>query len=363
MMSRSSRAPVVAVASPGGEDGSGEIMLFGVRVKVDPMRKSVSMNNLSEYALPNELTNSTAVDVSAAAAGYASADDVVHHQSTASRERKRGVPWTEEEHKLFLLGLQKVGKGDWRGISRNFVKTRTPTQVASHAQKYFLRRSNLNRRRRRSSLFDITTDSVTAIPMEEEHVYEDNVTRQSPETHNSGVFQVAPYPGSVGPVLFPKHENLSGNQTFEFGGQVNNASSMFADSVSPAPSTAVNNNKRLKMDDSLLSLNLSLSSSHHDELSSRHSVYQGARNFSIGDSTISVRGTDACLLWFVADGSKSDKLYQYPLFVDDDMSFTALHVGAFALSLYGFVKPVGIVWCIASMDYSVTDSHFNNNNE
>ncbi|MFS7940571.1 putative transcription factor MYB-HB-like family [Helianthus anomalus] len=39
------------------------------------------------------------------------------------------IPWTEEEHKLFLLGLQKVGKGDWRGISRNFVKTRTPTQV------------------------------------------------------------------------------------------------------------------------------------------------------------------------------------------------------------------------------------------
>ncbi|KAG8369869.1 hypothetical protein BUALT_Bualt10G0097700 [Buddleja alternifolia] len=70
-----------------------------------------------------------------------------------------GVPWSEDEHRLFLLGLQKVGKGDWRGISRNFVKTRTPTQVASHAQKYFLRRNNHNRRRRRSSLFDITTDA------------------------------------------------------------------------------------------------------------------------------------------------------------------------------------------------------------
>ncbi|KAK3416298.1 hypothetical protein EUGRSUZ_H01753, partial [Eucalyptus grandis] len=71
------------------------------------------------------------------------------------------VPWTEEEHGLFLLGLQKGAKGDWRGISRNFVKTRTPVQVASHAQKYFIQLSNQNGRRWRSSLFDITTDSET----------------------------------------------------------------------------------------------------------------------------------------------------------------------------------------------------------
>lgn len=56
---------------------------------------------------------------------------------------------------MFLLGLQKLGKGDWRGISRSYVKTRTPTQVASHAQKYFIRLSNVSRRKRRSSLFDI----------------------------------------------------------------------------------------------------------------------------------------------------------------------------------------------------------------
>ncbi|TKY73445.1 Transcription factor MYB1R1 [Spatholobus suberectus] len=138
---------------------SGEIMLFGVRVVVDSMRKSVSMNNLSQYELPRDAAN--AKD-DAVAAGYASADDAapINSGKNRERERKRGIPWTEEEHKLFLVGLQKVGKGDWRGISRNYVKTRTPTQVASHAQKYFLRRSNLNRRRRRSSLFDITTDSV-----------------------------------------------------------------------------------------------------------------------------------------------------------------------------------------------------------
>ncbi|CAN4096463.1 unnamed protein product [Withania somnifera] len=72
-------------------------------------------------------------------------------------ERKKGVPWTEEEHRKFLIGLEKLGKGDWRGISRKFVTTRTPTQVASHAQKYFLRQSSLNNnnKKRRSSLFDM----------------------------------------------------------------------------------------------------------------------------------------------------------------------------------------------------------------
>jgi SHAQKYF class myb-like DNA-binding protein len=74
-----------------------------------------------------------------------------------------GVPWTEEEHRRFLLGLQKLGKGDWRGISRNFVVSRTPTQVASHAQKYFIRQSNMSRRKRRSSLFDMVPDEVTCL--------------------------------------------------------------------------------------------------------------------------------------------------------------------------------------------------------
>jgi SHAQKYF class myb-like DNA-binding protein len=74
-----------------------------------------------------------------------------------------GVPWTEEEHRMFLLGLQKLGKGDWRGIARNYVISRSPTQVASHAQKYFIRQSNVSRRKRRSSLFDIVADEVSTM--------------------------------------------------------------------------------------------------------------------------------------------------------------------------------------------------------
>uniref|UniRef100_A0A0D9ZJ47 HTH myb-type domain-containing protein n=1 Tax=Oryza glumipatula TaxID=40148 RepID=A0A0D9ZJ47_9ORYZ len=131
--------------------------------------------------------------------------------SKAEQERRKGIPWTEEEHRyvytrdsgnqdeqllfvfflgtqlaplldllrdasesmavmscdcdwivrrLFLLGLDKFGKGDLQSISRNFVISRTPTQVASHAQKYFIRLNSMNRDRRRSSIHDIT--SVTA---------------------------------------------------------------------------------------------------------------------------------------------------------------------------------------------------------
>ncbi|XP_058109261.1 transcription factor DIVARICATA [Magnolia sinica] len=77
------------------------------------------------------------------------------------QERKKGVPWTEDEHRRFLIGLKKYGKGDWRNISRNLVITRTPTQVASHAQKYFIRQCSGGKDKRRSSIHDITTVNLS----------------------------------------------------------------------------------------------------------------------------------------------------------------------------------------------------------
>ncbi|XVE62018.1 hypothetical protein DITRI_Ditri06bG0085200 [Diplodiscus trichospermus] len=79
-------------------------------------------------------------------------------------ERKKGIPWTEEEHRQFLMGLKKYGKGDWRNISRNFVRTRTPTQVASHAPKYFIRQHTGGKDKRRSSIHDITTVNIPGTP-------------------------------------------------------------------------------------------------------------------------------------------------------------------------------------------------------
>ncbi|KAL4556917.1 hypothetical protein LXL04_035084 [Taraxacum kok-saghyz] len=74
---------------------------------------------------------------------------------SCDQERRKGVPWTEEEHRRFLVGLQVHGKGDWRSISRNFVMTKTPTQVASHAQKYYARQHSDGKEKRRPSIHDI----------------------------------------------------------------------------------------------------------------------------------------------------------------------------------------------------------------
>lgn len=78
-----------AASAEGNVTGAGEIMLFGVRVVVDSMRKSVSMNNLSQYEQPGAESNADKTNKDEVAAGYASADDAVPNTG-ASRERKRG---------------------------------------------------------------------------------------------------------------------------------------------------------------------------------------------------------------------------------------------------------------------------------
>ncbi|CAI9110364.1 OLC1v1010372C1 [Oldenlandia corymbosa var. corymbosa] len=67
--------------------------------------------------------------------------------SQCHKNKKGAQPWTDDEHMLFLQGLEEYGKGDWKSISRHYVQSRTPTQVASHAQK-FLKRSKSTRKSR-----------------------------------------------------------------------------------------------------------------------------------------------------------------------------------------------------------------------
>lgn len=170
------------------------VRLFGVRLTDGVMRKSVSMGNLSHYASPNNPPSPPSHSESGAGGdGYVS--DGLVQTSNNTRERKKGVPWTEEEHRLFLLGLQKLGKGDWRGISRNFVQTRTPTQVASHAQKYFIRQSNMNKRKRRSSLFDIVSEAGPT------PILEEPATKAVPDM-SAPLHQLSLGPNSVYPGIY-----------------------------------------------------------------------------------------------------------------------------------------------------------------
>ncbi|XP_052180538.1 transcription factor MYBS3-like [Diospyros lotus] len=145
----------------------GGLRLFGVQLDIIPpppsssipMKKSFSMDCLSSSQASSSSPSPSLSSINennsdkSSAAGYLS-DGLLGR----SQERKKGLPWTEEEHRTFLIGLEKLGKGDWRGIARSFVTTRTPTQVASHAQKYFLRQASLSKKKRRSSLFDMVND-------------------------------------------------------------------------------------------------------------------------------------------------------------------------------------------------------------
>ncbi|WJX33715.1 hypothetical protein P8452_21895 [Trifolium repens] len=179
------------------------ITIFGVRLTRTNDDDNNNNIQLSEYQQPlPQVSTSTG-------ASYVS-DNIVHVLDR-SRKCKRGVPWTEEEQKLFLKGLKESGKGKWKRISTDFVKTRTATQVASHAQKHFLYRPNPNRRRRKPSVFDLTNDKVieSSTIVENEQIRQENVVplppptpTPYPSTHNGG-FPDGPLPINLGPVALP----------------------------------------------------------------------------------------------------------------------------------------------------------------
>ncbi|KNC51138.1 uncharacterized protein AMSG_11983 [Thecamonas trahens ATCC 50062] len=61
----------------------------------------------------------------------------------SSASSTAGRSWTLNEHVLFVIGLEVFGRGDWRSIATKYVRTRNPSQVASHGQKYYSRQKRI----------------------------------------------------------------------------------------------------------------------------------------------------------------------------------------------------------------------------
>ncbi|KAK6127569.1 hypothetical protein DH2020_038687 [Rehmannia glutinosa] len=115
---------------------------------------TIEENNMFEKALAEIMPDSPAFfENIASRIPWKSIEDVQNHYQALLHDLDM-----IESGRLFLMGLNKYGKGDWRSISRYYVITKTPTQVASHAQKYFRRlTSSTPVDRRRPSIHDIQT--------------------------------------------------------------------------------------------------------------------------------------------------------------------------------------------------------------
>ncbi|KAG5576073.1 hypothetical protein H5410_056207 [Solanum commersonii] len=109
---------------------------------------------------------------------------IMSEKGFMGRKIKKGNQWREDEQRAFLKGLDFHGKGNWTNIAKDFLPARTSTQVASHAQKYFVRlldansNSNERKKRKKSSVFNLCIEKT-----------EDTNNQESgQETHNVSNF-------------------------------------------------------------------------------------------------------------------------------------------------------------------------------
>lgn len=126
------------------------------------------------------------------------------------------------------MGLQKHGKGDWRNISRNFVITKTSTQVASHAQKYYLRQLSERKEKRRPSIHDITTLHLTNATQSDNH----KIQAQIPMQDHKRTFLPQPEKSIVTPKMFIDWSHSNDKSLMVFNSACDNSLTVYPNKIS-----------------------------------------------------------------------------------------------------------------------------------
>uniref|UniRef100_A0A0D9VGB1 Myb-like domain-containing protein n=1 Tax=Leersia perrieri TaxID=77586 RepID=A0A0D9VGB1_9ORYZ len=147
--------PVCDTAAPADGDAGGMMVLLPAPTGVEV--EASATTGVGDAAGPQASTSG------AKARGYGS--KLKPRRAPVKRKvggvRKKPDIWSVQEHSQFLLGLDKYGKGKWITLAREFVKTKTSIQIASHHQKFCnrMKKRELNACKR-TSIHDITVPAV-----------------------------------------------------------------------------------------------------------------------------------------------------------------------------------------------------------
>ena len=107
-------------------------------------------------------------------------------------------------YRLFLEGLERYGKGRWKDISKEFVVTKTPIQIASHAQKYFIHQNvkDVEKRKKRRSIHDASLNkNGTLVTLAVDQQDEIPSVEQQNETPPQGMQQTQTQQNEISPML------------------------------------------------------------------------------------------------------------------------------------------------------------------
>uniref|UniRef100_A0A0D9WMF7 Uncharacterized protein n=1 Tax=Leersia perrieri TaxID=77586 RepID=A0A0D9WMF7_9ORYZ len=142
---------------------------FGMLSREDPMNSvDLSMNNYNNMVFGDASIGDTVEQASPAPMVVNGSNEVNQGNSyqPAAPNSGKSKFWTHDEHMMFLMGVDVYGRGDWKNISKFFVPSKTPSQVSSHAQKYFRRQKTTDKKQRYSINDVVLKDAKLKNPLD-----------------------------------------------------------------------------------------------------------------------------------------------------------------------------------------------------